>query len=161
MNSAQKLLLQNKAWAQERVRYDKDFFARHANVQTPEFLWIGCSDSRVPANEIMGLEPGEGKYAGTTGSIIFGQYKEGPRRTFTLTKMGTCSGMDDATRYALNMKKHGGLVFEITHLGREPTGAFRSPQFSRWRPDKQPRQCTMDQLHGEARPSRLIREMRL
>lgn len=59
MNSAQKLLLQNKAWAQERVRYDKDFFSRHATVQTPEFLWIGCSDSRVPANEVTGTEPGE------------------------------------------------------------------------------------------------------
>ncbi|HEY0742470.1 MAG TPA: carbonic anhydrase [Chryseosolibacter sp.] len=59
MNSAQRLLLQNKAWAQERVRYDKDFFSRHATVQTPEFLWIGCSDSRVPANEVTGTEAGE------------------------------------------------------------------------------------------------------
>jgi carbonic anhydrase len=59
MNSAQKLLLQNKAWAQERVRYDKDYFLRHSTVQTPEFLWIGCSDSRVPANEVTGTEPGE------------------------------------------------------------------------------------------------------
>lgn len=59
MNSAQRLLLQNKAWAQERVKYDKDFFARHVTVQTPEFLWIGCSDSRVPANEVTGTEPGE------------------------------------------------------------------------------------------------------
>ena len=59
MNSSEKLLLQNKAWAQERVRYDKDFFTRHAVVQTPEFLWIGCSDSRVPANEVTGTEPGE------------------------------------------------------------------------------------------------------
>lgn len=59
MNSSEKLILQNKAWAQERVRYDKDFFTRHSIVQTPEFLWIGCSDSRVPANEVTGTEPGE------------------------------------------------------------------------------------------------------
>jgi carbonic anhydrase len=59
MNSSEKLLLQNKAWAQERVRYDKDYFIRHSVVQTPEFLWIGCSDSRVPANEVTGTEPGE------------------------------------------------------------------------------------------------------
>jgi len=59
MNSSQRLLLQNKAWATERVRHDKDFFTRHSEIQTPEFLWIGCSDSRVPANEVTGTEPGE------------------------------------------------------------------------------------------------------
>jgi carbonic anhydrase len=59
MNSSERLLLQNKAWAQDRVRYDKDYFLRHSAVQTPEFLWIGCSDSRVPANEVTGTEPGE------------------------------------------------------------------------------------------------------
>ena len=59
MNSAQRLLLQNKAWASERLRHDKDFFNRHLEIQTPEFLWIGCSDSRVPANEITGTDPGE------------------------------------------------------------------------------------------------------
>lgn len=59
MNSAQRLLLQNKAWAAERLRNDKDFFNRHLEIQTPEFLWIGCSDSRVPANEITGTDPGE------------------------------------------------------------------------------------------------------
>jgi carbonic anhydrase len=59
MNSSQRLLLQNKAWATERVRHDKDFFMRHSDIQTPEFLWIGCSDSRVPANEVTGTEPGE------------------------------------------------------------------------------------------------------
>src|SRR5688572_8123768 len=59
MNSAERLLLQNKAWATERLRHDKDFFNRHLEIQTPEFLWIGCSDSRVPANEITGTDPGE------------------------------------------------------------------------------------------------------
>jgi carbonic anhydrase len=59
MKAYEKLLLENKAWASEHVRVDKDFFSRLANIQTPEFLWIGCSDSRVPANEITNTAPGE------------------------------------------------------------------------------------------------------
>lgn len=59
MKSYQKLLLENKAWAKEHVEMDKDFFLRLAKLQTPEFLWIGCSDSRVPANEITNTAPGE------------------------------------------------------------------------------------------------------
>jgi len=59
MESYQKLLLENKAWAQERVTDDPEYFNRLAHIQTPEFLWIGCSDSRVPANEITGTQPGE------------------------------------------------------------------------------------------------------
>jgi carbonic anhydrase len=59
MHSYEKLLLENKAWAQEKVTVDPDYFNRLANVQKPEFLWIGCSDSRVPANEITGTQPGE------------------------------------------------------------------------------------------------------
>jgi carbonic anhydrase len=53
------LLQNNRAWAAERVRRDPTFFTRLARQQAPEFLWIGCSDSRVPANEIVGLDPGE------------------------------------------------------------------------------------------------------
>jgi carbonic anhydrase len=49
----------NRAWANQRVNEDPDFFARLARQQTPRYLWIGCSDSRVPANQILGLEPGE------------------------------------------------------------------------------------------------------
>jgi carbonic anhydrase len=59
MNAYEKLLLQNKAWANEKTKFDPDYFKRQANVQTPEFLWIGCSDSRVPANDVTGTEPGE------------------------------------------------------------------------------------------------------
>jgi carbonic anhydrase len=59
MKSYQKLLLENKAWAKEHVEMDTDFFLRLAKLQTPEFLWIGCSDSRVPANEITNTAPGE------------------------------------------------------------------------------------------------------
>lgn len=59
MTAYQKLLLENKAWAKEKVEYDPEYFKRLADVQTPEFLWIGCSDSRVPANEITNTQPGE------------------------------------------------------------------------------------------------------
>ena len=59
MESYDKLLLENKAWAQERIEVDPDYFKRLSALQTPEFLWIGCSDSRVPANEITGTAPGE------------------------------------------------------------------------------------------------------
>jgi carbonic anhydrase len=59
MQSYEKLLLENKAWAAEKVEEDSEFFNRLVNLQTPEFLWIGCSDSRVPANEITGTQPGE------------------------------------------------------------------------------------------------------
>jgi len=53
------LLLQNKAWVEQRNQEDPEFFKRLSKTQTPKFLWIGCSDSRVPANEITGTEPGE------------------------------------------------------------------------------------------------------
>lgn len=59
MKADERLLLQNKAWAQERIRDDPDYFKRLAQIQRPEFLWVGCSDSRVPANEITGTVPGE------------------------------------------------------------------------------------------------------
>lgn len=59
MNPYEKLLLQNKAWSEEKLQVDKDFFTRLAHQQRPKFLWIGCSDSRVPANEITGTDPGE------------------------------------------------------------------------------------------------------
>ena len=59
MQTYEKLLLENKAWAQEKIEDDPEFFKRLSDLQTPEFLWIGCSDSRVPANEITGTQPGE------------------------------------------------------------------------------------------------------
>lgn len=59
MRTYERLLLENKAWAAEKVQDDPEYFSRLAHLQTPEFLWIGCSDSRVPANEITGTHPGE------------------------------------------------------------------------------------------------------
>ena len=53
------LLQNNKDWAEGKLSNDPDFFSRLSHLQTPEFLWIGCSDSRVPANEITGTDPGE------------------------------------------------------------------------------------------------------
>jgi carbonic anhydrase len=54
-----RLLDNNAAWAAEATRQDPEFFTRLQQQQAPEYLWIGCSDSRVPANEIVGLAPGE------------------------------------------------------------------------------------------------------
>jgi carbonic anhydrase len=53
------LIANNRAWASGNVSKDPAFFQRLVDQQTPEYLWIGCSDSRVPANEIVGLAPGE------------------------------------------------------------------------------------------------------
>lgn len=59
MKSYEKLLQENRIWASGKVAQDPDFFNRLSHLQTPEFLWIGCSDSRVSANEITGTQPGE------------------------------------------------------------------------------------------------------
>ncbi len=55
----QELLERNKSWAKKIEQEDPGFFARSTKQQKPRFLWIGCSDSRVPANQITGLMPGE------------------------------------------------------------------------------------------------------
>ncbi|MFL5385752.1 MAG: carbonate dehydratase [Longimicrobiaceae bacterium] len=59
MHSLTELFDANRAWAERITAADPDFFARLARQQRPEFLWIGCADSRVPANEIVGRLPGE------------------------------------------------------------------------------------------------------
>ena len=53
------LLQRNREWAEKVTREDPGFFTRLSQLQSPEYLWIGCSDSRVPANQITGLAPGE------------------------------------------------------------------------------------------------------
>ena len=53
------LLESNGHWADQMIAQDSEFFSRLCDVQKPNYLWIGCSDSRVPANEIVGLQPGE------------------------------------------------------------------------------------------------------
>lgn len=59
MSDLNHLLENNRAWADGMRERDPEFFARLADVQSPQYLWIGCSDSRVPANQITGLLPGE------------------------------------------------------------------------------------------------------
>jgi len=59
VRSLTKLLENNRAWAEAMQRSDPAFFTKLAQQQSPEYLWIGCSDSRVPANQIIGLLPGD------------------------------------------------------------------------------------------------------
>ena len=58
-SSLQHLFDNNRAWATRMEREQPGFFSGLTHQQTPKYLWIGCSDSRVPANQITGLEPGE------------------------------------------------------------------------------------------------------
>jgi carbonic anhydrase len=55
----EKLFQNNRKWVARREKTEPGYFARLSEIQRPEYLWIGCSDSRVPANEIVGLDPGE------------------------------------------------------------------------------------------------------
>ena len=57
MNDIEKLLEQNRAWSEAVNQRAPDFFARLSRQQNPDYLWIGCSDSRVPANQIIDLPP--------------------------------------------------------------------------------------------------------
>jgi carbonic anhydrase len=59
MSNLDSLFVKNAAWAERMVRQDPDFFKKLSEIQHPPYLWIGCADSRVPANEIVGLLPGE------------------------------------------------------------------------------------------------------
>jgi carbonic anhydrase len=59
METYKKLLLNNRIWAQEKLEEDAEYFMDLSKEQRPEYLWIGCADSRVPANEVIGAAPGE------------------------------------------------------------------------------------------------------
>jgi len=59
MPSPAELLQRNREWSQSIRAQDPGFFTRLSKQQTPKYLWIGCSDSRVPANQILGIDPGE------------------------------------------------------------------------------------------------------
>jgi carbonic anhydrase len=60
----------NRRWAADAVSADPEFFARLEAIQTPQYLWIGCSDSRVPANQITGLKPGEVFVHRNVGNVV-------------------------------------------------------------------------------------------
>ncbi len=66
----QHLLDNNRRWAERKTAADTGFFKRLAEQQTPGYLWIGCADSRVPANEIIGLDPGEVFVHRNVGNIV-------------------------------------------------------------------------------------------
>jgi carbonic anhydrase len=53
------ILRHNREWAQSMIKDEPDYFEKLVDIQKPKYLWIGCADSRVPANEIVGLKPGE------------------------------------------------------------------------------------------------------
>src|SRR3954447_3194624 len=59
MRMLPELIENNRRWANEMTKNDPRFFERLSEKQSPQFLWIGCSDRRVPANQIVGLDPGE------------------------------------------------------------------------------------------------------
>ncbi len=59
MEAHKKLLLANKAWVKDKLSIHPEYFSRMEETQKPDYLWIGCSDSRVPAEEVTGREPGE------------------------------------------------------------------------------------------------------
>jgi carbonic anhydrase len=59
MKQLKNLFEHNRLWAEQMTKSDPDYFTRLREIQRPEYLWIGCSDSRVPANQIVGLKPGE------------------------------------------------------------------------------------------------------
>lgn len=59
MTTLKNLFQNNQKWVKEKLSSDRKYFSKLSNIQKPEYLWIGCSDSRVPANEIVGMQPGE------------------------------------------------------------------------------------------------------
>src|SRR6476469_10459264 len=59
MDDLEQLFSNNRAWAENMTREDPEFFSRLMHQQSPQYLWVGGADSRVPANEIVGLAPGE------------------------------------------------------------------------------------------------------
>lgn len=110
-----------------------------------ESLWVKVKGEWTADVVVMGFKPGKGKYVGMVGAIEMGQWVEKPHHgtTHGLRGVGTCRGFTDAFMLGLTKhpKKYLNQVIEITHNGREPTGAFRHPRFKRFRPDKSPKDC--------------------
>jgi ATP-dependent DNA ligase len=103
--------------------------------------WVKVKAEATADVVILGFTKGLGKYQGQIGAIEFGQGSPG-----RVVSLGTCSGFDDGLRKMMTDRptKYIGNVIEIKHNGREPTGAFRHPRFSRFRPDKHPTECVLD-----------------
>ncbi len=122
----------------QHLRWVKVKQVVHADV-----VVMGYKAARSSSQKVGG-EVSAAKFSGQVGSIVFGQYVG--RR---LVAVGSTSGFDDELRAELtrNGRRYVGRVMEISANGREPTGAFRHPQFSRWRDDKRARECV--QYEGE------------
>lgn len=114
---------------------------RYSDPYDSDSRWVKVKKWATADVVVTGFTPGDGKYAKQIGAITFGQYT-GP----ALREVGQCSGFTDAERLELtrNKKKYLGRVMKIKHWGREPTGAFRHPQFLEWRDDKDPQDCVFD-----------------
>lgn len=122
-------------------------FKRRDHTYGDEKLWVKLKHEFTADVVVLGFEPGKGKYKGQVGAIRFGQYVTPPgNRGARLRPYGTCSGFDDALRLAMTKAPNGFIsrVLKIKHKGREPTGAFRHPQFGEWRMDKDPKDCVFD-----------------
>ena len=59
MENFKKIMLNNKKWSEYKIKEDPEYFKKHVTSQNPKYLWIGCSDSRIPAETVLGLKPGE------------------------------------------------------------------------------------------------------
>lgn len=70
MDDLRQLFENNRAWAKKTTASDPAFFQKLASIQSPQYLWIGCADSRVPANEITGLQPGEVFVHRNVGNVV-------------------------------------------------------------------------------------------
>jgi ATP-dependent DNA ligase len=107
-----------------------------------EKLWVKVKAEDTADVVILGFQGGKGKYTGKAGAILFGQYRK-KGAVLDMDGMGSCRGYTDSQMdlFTLRPKSYIGQVIEIAHNGREPTGAFRHPRFSRFRPDKDPKDC--------------------
>lgn len=125
-----------------------------------EKLWVKVKKEATADVVIMGFKPAKteskkkgsfektaAKYAGKVGSVKIGQTSTpGNAERFLMQEVGSARGFDDALMedFTDHPKKYIGKVIEIKHNGREPTGKFRHPRFSRFRDDKNPKDCVFD-----------------
>ena len=110
----QDLLEKNRRWSDSVKEQDPDFFTELAKQQSPEFLWIGCSDSRVPANEITGLDPGD--EFGLYGIEIDARAWSSPRETQVLARIPDLFGPGRSAEMAYYEHASGARVFSAGAL---------------------------------------------
>lgn len=116
----------------------------YADLYDSDSHWVKVKKWSTADVVVMGYTDAEpGKYGGLIGAIKFGQYNG---KAGALLEVGQCSGITDDLRKLLTRqgKSYKGRVFKLKHWGREPTGAFRHPQFLEWRDDKDPKDCVFD-----------------